>query len=136
MEMEKRAIRIYERALMLPLDASAREAVAAILADEQSHLRSFTDLYHRYETQPGRDRLLVQSAAAEVLFPGGVMEMERADALTDRAAVYAFAMESESDAVARYTDLASRCADEDAAKVFLGIAEAEKLHYAKLERDQ
>ena len=136
MEMERRAISVYERALMLPLESSAREAVRQILQEERGHLVSFTELYHRYEEQPSRDRLLLKSVAAEVLFSGGVMQMERAEALTDRASVYAFAIESEKEAVARYTDLADRCPDPEAAGVFRAIAEAESHHRECLEAER
>ena len=132
-EMEKRAIRIYERALLLPLDASARKAILEILAQEKHHLERFSGLYDFFSCQPGRDRMLVQSAAAEVLFPGGVMEMQRAEALTDCASVYTFAADSEREAVARYTTLADRCPDPDTAAVFRQIANEEGAHLCQLE---
>ena len=40
-EMEKRAIRLYERALALFADSPCQEAIRAILGDERNHLRQF-----------------------------------------------------------------------------------------------
>ena len=41
-EMEKRAIRLYERALALFADSPCQEAIRAILGDERNHLRQFS----------------------------------------------------------------------------------------------
>ena len=40
-EMEKRAIRTYERALMIVKDAEVAAGIQKILADEKEHLRRF-----------------------------------------------------------------------------------------------
>ena len=41
-EMERRAIGIYERALLLAQDEGVRKGIRDILSDEQDHLRRFT----------------------------------------------------------------------------------------------
>ena len=43
-EMEKRAIRTYERALMIVKDAEVAAGIQEILADEKEHLRRFYSL--------------------------------------------------------------------------------------------
>ena len=41
-EMERRAIRVYERALMLTADAQVASGIREILADEKEHFRRFS----------------------------------------------------------------------------------------------
>ena len=43
-EMERRAIRVYERALMLAKDPAVVEGIKEILGDEREHLRKFGEM--------------------------------------------------------------------------------------------
>ena len=43
MEMERRAIRTYERALLLAKDEEVRKGIEDILSDERRHLKRFTE---------------------------------------------------------------------------------------------
>lgn len=128
-EMEKRAIRLYERALIVFSGAACRDAIQAILADERGHLCRFVAM--GAET-PDFDRASVLSAqAAEVLLAGGLMEAQRKGAFESTKALFAYAAEAEADAIARYSQFAlqiSGCAGE----AFAAIAEEEKSHYARL----
>ena len=81
-EMERRAIRVYERALMLTDDTQVASGIREILADEQEHLRRFSEMRKLYAVPEEEEKLLISSMAAEVLFTGGVMEMKREQALT------------------------------------------------------
>ena len=81
-EMERRAIRVYERALMLARDEEVRKGIREILADEKEHFRRFTAMKEACAGDANEERMLMQAMAAEMLFPGGVMELERARAWT------------------------------------------------------
>lgn len=67
LEMEKRAIRIYERALMIVEDEEVASGIRRILRDERGHLRRFMDMKNALEGKPEREKLLLQSVAAEIL---------------------------------------------------------------------
>ena len=47
MEMERRAIRTYERALLLAKDEEVRKGIEDILGDERRHLKRFTEMWDK-----------------------------------------------------------------------------------------
>lgn len=57
MEMERRAIRTYERALLLAKDEEVRKGIEDILGDERRHLKRFTEMV-------GQDRQFGGTAGA------------------------------------------------------------------------
>ena len=133
-EMERRAIGIYERALMLAQDEGVRKGIRDILSDEQEHLRRFTAMRADCGLDKSEERMLLKALAAEVLFPGGVMEMAREQGLSTLRGLYAFAAENEKDAVETYLDFSKKCDRPEAAEAFLSIAREESLHLAELKR--
>ena len=133
-EMERRAIGIYERALLLAQDEGVIKGIRDILSDEQDHLRRFTAMQADCGLEKTEERMLLKALAAEVLFPGGVMEMEREQGLSSLKGLYAFAAESEKEAMETYRDFSRRCSRENTARAFLSIAREESLHLAELKR--
>ena len=133
-EMERRAIGIYERALLLAQDEGVIKGIRDILSDEQDHLRRFTAMQADCGLEKTEERMLLKALAAEVLFPGGVMEMEREQGLSSLKGLYAFAAENEKDAVETYLDFSKECDRPEAAEAFLSIAREESLHLAELKR--
>lgn len=131
-EMERRAIRVYERALMLATEPAVTQGIQAILRDEQKHLKCFMAMKDRHHENEVADANLMKAMGAEMLFPGGVMEMERAEGLTTLVGLYRFATESEHDAMMNYLDFAARCDREDVRKAFMTIAREEASHLAGL----
>lgn len=131
-EMEKRAIRVYERALMLASDASVIAGIEEILSDEREHLRRFSEMKAEYPVTPDEEKLLISSMAAEVLFTGGVMEMKREQALTTLAGLYRYAAESEAGAVETYGNFASKCEDKRVHDTFMAIVREESEHLTVL----
>ena len=123
MEMERRAIRTYERALLLAKDEEVRKGIEDILGDERRHLKRFTEMWDK-TVNSAEQQVLLQAMAADVLFRGGVTEMAREDALT-------YAMESEANAVETYTKFAEKCEGE-ARAAFLEIVREEAGHLAEL----
>ncbi|MBQ3156420.1 MAG: hypothetical protein IJB81_05775 [Clostridia bacterium] len=131
-EMERRAIRVYERALMLTDDTQVASGIREILADEQEHLRRFSEMRKLYAVPEEEEKLLISSMAAEVLFTGGVMEMKREQALTTLLGLYRYAADSEAGAVETYGNFAAKCSDAGVRDVFMSIVHEESEHLTEL----
>ena len=131
-EMEKRAIRVYERALMLATEPAVVAGIKEILADECEHLRRFSEMKEKYPVPAEEEKLLISSMAAEVLFTGGVMEMKREQALTTLVGLYRYAAESEAGAVETYGTFASKCQDKKVHDTFMAIVREESEHLTVL----
>lgn len=128
-EMEKRAIRLYERALALFGDGPCQEAVSQILSDERNHLKQFSAMGAQ---EPGFERAQLLSAQASgVLFSGGLVEAQRKGAFASPESLYAYAAAAEAEAVRRYGHFAAQL-NGSAAEAFRAIVLEEKQHYAKL----
>ena len=121
MEMERRAIRTYERALLLAKDEEVRKGMEDILGDERRHLKRFTEMWDK-TVNSAEQQVLLQAMAADVLFRGGVTEMAREDALTTLTGLYRYAT---------YTKFAEKCEGE-ARAAFLEIVREEAGHLAEL----
>ena len=131
-EMERRAIRVYERALMLAADPAVIEGINEILADEREHLKRFSEMKAQHPVPADEEKLLISSMAAEVLFTGGVMEMKREQALQTLIGLYRYAADSEAGAVETYGGFASKCADEKVHDTFMAIVHEESEHLTVL----
>lgn len=131
-EMERRAIRVYERALMLAQDDAVRAGITEILSDERRHLQRFSEMRTCHRIDEAEERLLISSMAAEVLFTGGVMEMKREHALTTLLSLYQYAADSEADAVRTYAEFAKKCDDPMVQAAFMDIVREESSHLVEL----
>lgn len=132
-EMERRAIRVYERALMLAQDPQVQAGIREILSDEKEHLTRFMAMKACHQVDAAEEKLLISSMAAETLFPGGVMEMKREQALTTLMGLYTYAADSEANAVNTYTDFANKCADPQVRETFMSIVREESIHLSELQ---
>lgn len=131
-EMERRAIRVYERALMLTTDEQVRRGINEILSDERRHLQRFSEMRACHQLDEAEERLLISSMAAEVLFTGGVMEMKREQALLTLTGLYRYAADSEAGAVETYGGFASKCEDKRVHDTFMAIVHEESEHLTVL----
>lgn len=131
-EMERRAIRVYERALMLAQDEQVQSGIREILGDEKRHLARFSEMRACHQVDAAEEKLLISSMAAEVLFTGGVMEMKREQALTTLRGLYEYAADSEAGAVRTYADFAQKCEDPAVHDVFMDIVREESSHLVEL----
>ena len=131
-EMERRAIRVYERALMLADDPQVQGGIREILGDEKRHLARFTEMQACHPVDAAEEKLLISSMAAEVLFGGGVMEMKREQALETLEGLYRYAAESEAGAVRTYAEFAQKCDDPAVRDAFMEIVREESTHLADL----
>ena len=133
-EMERRAIRVYERALMLATDQQVKAGIREILADEKQHFSRFSAMKEKCPMAEQDERMLTQAMASDMLYPGGVMELERAQGLDTIKGLYTYAAESEQDAVDKYMSFAEKCADPAVAEAFTSIAVEEASHLTELRR--
>lgn len=127
-EMERRAIRMYERGAMVCAHLS--RLLAQFEAEERNHLSRFKEMGASLAPESRSEEGLVLSAyAAQVLFPGGLMEAERENAFADAASFLNYAAAQEAQAIKAYREFAARCRDESARQMFLAIAGEETAHY-------
>ena len=131
-EMERRAIRVYERALMLASDPAVIEGIREIIGDEREHLRRFSEMKAEHPVPAEEEKLLISSMAADVLFTGGVMEMKREQALLTLEGLYRYAADSEAGAVETYGGFASKCEDVRVHDTFMAIVREESEHLSVL----
>lgn len=135
-EMEKRAIKLYERAAMVFKNSAVAAAVSDMLRDEREHLCRFQSLLGE-EVPTGADALMLSAYAAGVLFEGGLHGAVKSGAFDSPKALLAYAAEQEQIAVNCYTRFAESCTAVPAAQAaFLTIAGEEALHLAALEKAQ
>lgn len=128
-EMEKRAIRLYERALAVFADGPCQEAIRTILADERRHLARFSEM--GVETPDFERARLLAAQATGVLFSGGLVEAQRKGAFASVLNLYRYAAIEEQEAIARYGAFASQL-DGLASAAFRQIETEETGHLKKL----
>ena len=128
-EMEKRAIRLYERALAVFADGPCQEAIRVILADERRHLARFNEMGG--EAPDFARAQLLAAQATGVLFTGGLIEAQRKGAFDSVVQLYRYAAGEERDAIARYGEFAAQL-DGPVADAFRQIELEETGHLMKL----
>lgn len=139
-EMERGAIQLYERALMLLSSQNRdkepiRSQIAYMLADEKQHLTQFRELYAGLDNEMER-RLTLAAVASDVLFPGGLMGAVREGLLRDERSTLLFAANAEQTAAATYRRFADQSDDARAAEMLRGIALEEDKHLNTLREHQ
>lgn len=110
-EMEKRAIRMYERMLLLFSTTENQAMLEALLKDERAHLKRFRSLLGD-EPLMSEDRLLLEAEAAGILFRGGLTEAMRKGAVNTTQSLHQYAMEQERIACRTYQHFAEQCEGE------------------------
>ena len=129
-EMEKRAVKMYQRGAML--FPHLKEHLADYEREERTHLCSFSQMGEALGGVSPENQVLLSAYAAQVIFAGGLMEASRENAFADLASFLAYAAGQEEQAIRIYTEFAQKCQSEEARKMFLSIAEEEKGHYNAL----
>ena len=125
-EMEKRAIRMYERLLLLDLDEATKALVNRLLADEKSHLIRFSRHLEKAKCAL-EDAMLLRAQADDLLFAGGLSEMQREGGLKSAERLLRYATEQEDMAVERYAAFAEM-SEGEAQAAFRLIADEERRH--------
>lgn len=126
--MEKRAISLYERALLV-FGPVAGDVIRALLADEREHLAGFLSLL---EERPERERAaLLDAKAGDLLFEGGLMGAVREGAFDSPLSLLRYAADEEERAAERYGEFAAS-ATGGAREAFLRIQRQEREHLKAL----
>lgn len=129
-EMERRAVRMYERALLL-FSGACEGLIRDILSQEREHLRRFTDMGNR--CGGFEECALLSAKAADILYSGGLIEAQRMGAFESPEGLLAYAAGEEKGAIEKYTAFAES-AEGEYRKAFLDIANEEKRHLLSLNR--
>ena len=133
-EMEKRAVKLYERAVMLWPDNEITPVIEGMLADERQHLKHFIAMMGN-DLPEQADALLLSAYAGGILFEGGLHAAARSGAFDSPEALMRYAAGQEQIAVDNYTRFAAQCDHAPAAQsAFLQIAQEESLHLTALHR--
>ena len=135
-EMERGAVQIYERALMLtdpgdPALEPLRQQLTTILSDERQHLKQFQALYLGLGEAMER-QLTLSAVASSILFEGGLMGAVRQGMLRDKVSLLRFAAQAEEKAEDTYRAFAAACGNADTAAILSGIASEEEKHLQTL----
>ena len=125
-QMEKRAIGLYERAQMLFSTPKVADALQWLLEEERRHLEVFIKMLGNESTMNEKAQLL-SAQAADILHPGGLMAAARERAFEDEHSLIAYAAREEESAVQHYQAFAEACTGE-ARETFLLIAQEEQEH--------
>ena len=132
-EMERRAVRLYERAALLFADGELHAPLARFAAEEREHLLRFSSMGDASAAREEQS-LLLSAQAAQILFPGGLTGAQREGAFDSPVALAAYAVEQEKNAVACYQSFAGQCESVAAREMFLSIAQEETAHVDAFER--
>lgn len=129
-EMEKRAVLLYDRAQEIIADENLKPTIAELLRQEREHLKTFSCMFADCDDEQPLDEnaLLLSAEAAQIIFPGGLMQFSGAGAFSSPEELLRFAATAEEKAVSTYTAFAEACHSSDAAKKFLAIAREERSH--------
>ncbi len=127
-EMERQAIRLYERALMVFPDAPAAQAIRQILAEEKSHLAQFEKLGQL--SCSFEQAQLLSAQASKVLYDGGLMAAQRKGAFESPLSLFCYAAKEEENAIRTYLGFAEKLSGE-VARAFRAIAGEESRHLAE-----
>ncbi len=125
-QMEKRAIGLYERAQMLFSTPKVADALQWLLEEERRHLEVFIKMLGNESTMNEKAQLL-SAQAADILHPGGLMAAARERAFEDEHSLIVYAAREEESAVQHYQAFAEACTGE-ARETFLLIAQEEQEH--------
>lgn len=126
--MEKRAISLYERALLV-FGPFAGDVIRELLADERAHLQGFLALLEK-EPEGGRAAEL-DAKVGDFLFEGGLTGAVREGAFDSPLSLLRYAADEEERAALRYGEIA-RAASGAVREVFLMIQRQEQEHLGAL----
>jgi rubrerythrin len=141
-EMERRGVEFYRRAARLTKTADIADMLEELAADEEGHQRDFTELLARQCDGRQNEAAVCYSSetsaylsaiAADVVFPGGLMEVGRRGGFDSLPAILTTAIDSEKNSILFYTELRDLTSDPRSREAFSEIIAEEKVHLAKLQ---
>lgn len=142
-EMERRGIEFYRHASKLTKSGHLVEMLEALAEEEEGHKRDFTKLMadqcegraaRAAVCYSGETSAYLSAIAADIVFPGGLMEVGRRGGFDSLPAILTTAIDSEKNSILFYTELRDLTGDPDAREAFGSVISQEKEHLAKLQQ--
>ncbi len=136
-EMERRGEDFYMKAARVSKNPEAVALLELLAKEERGHMAEFSRLAKGVCGQDGcfydeETGAYLTAIAADIAFPGGLMELIPGGGLHSPEAVLAYAIRSERDSILFYTEISAVALDEGARNVFAEILRAEKGHLRRL----
>lgn len=136
-EMERRGEEFYRKAARVSKSEQAVALLAKLAEEERCHMADFQRLAERicggecgpYDEETGA---YLTAVAADIVFPGGLMELIPEGGLHSSEAVLRYAIRSEKDSILFYSEMTAHALNESARAVFEEILRAERGHLARL----
>lgn len=136
-EMERRGEEFYTKAARVSRNAEAVALLEKLAGEERCHMADFQKIAQRlcgdggcaYDDETGA---YLTAIAADIVFPGGLMELIPDGGLHSAEAVLRYAIRSEKDSILFYSEMTRHALDESARAVFEEILKAERGHLARL----
>ncbi len=142
-EMERRGVKFYRRAARLTKSAHIAQMLEELAAEEECHERDFSKLMAdqcdgRYTEAAacytGETSAYLSAVAADVVFPGGLMEVGRRGGFESLPAILTTAIDSEKNSILFYSELRDLTGDPGAREAFASVVAQEKVHLARLQQ--
>ncbi len=142
-EMERRGVEFYHRAARLTKSESIVAMLEELAAEEEGHQRDFSKLMEdqcagRYAEAAvcyaGETSAYLSAIAADIVFPGGLMEVGRRGGFDSLPAILTTAIDSEKNSILFYSELRDLTGDEGAKSAFGSVIAQEKVHLARLQQ--
>lgn len=138
-EMERRGEAFYQKAARVSKNAETVSLLHVLAADEKSHMADFLSLSNRLDdsgtaSYDAETAAYLTAVAADIVFPGGLMELLSEDGLSNPEAVLRYAIRSEKDSILFYSEMVRHALDDNARNVFEEILCAERRHLSQLVR--
>ena len=134
-EMERRGEEFYLKAARVSKNPEAVALLRLLANDEKKHMADFQRLQASlgdsgsYDEETGA---YLTAIAADIVFPGGLMELLPDNGLSSPEAVLLYAIRSEKDSILFYSEMSTHAQDASARGIFDEILRAERGHLARL----
>lgn len=141
-EMERRGVEFYRRAARLTKSEGIAQMLEELAAEEEEHQRDFGKILGDQCTGRSAEAAVCYSSetsaylsaiAADIVFPGGLMEVGRRGGFDSLPAILTTAIDSEKNSILFYSELKELTGDEGAKSAFGSVISQEKVHLARLQ---
>jgi rubrerythrin len=142
-EMERRGVEFYRRAARLAKSDHIVTMLEELAVEEEGHQRDFAKLMEeqctgRYQEAAvcyaGETSAYLSAVAADVVFPGGLLEVGRRGGFDSLPAILTSAIDSEKNSILFYSELKELTGDAGARAAFGSVISQEKVHLARLQQ--
>ena len=143
-EIERRGATFYSRMAKISKNPEVIALLSELAADEERHYREFQQLYTEQLAARDDDDYLEQydeeasiylsAIAAEVVFPGGLVDFATKKDIQNPVDILKTAIQSEKDSILFYAEMMNLAKDERTHDTFEQIVVQERTHLNKLQR--